>query len=99
MAETKFIRVVNGIPRMQVAVPNIVNQQVTLGAGVTAGVPYTLPGGMTYNSDELEITLNGQRLQLTEDYTYVGSPARTQVQFTFDLVIGDKLAFRTDRIP
>ena len=99
MAETKFIRVVSGIPRMQVGVPNISNQQTTLVGDITAGTPVTLPGGMTYTSEELEITLNGQRLQPTEDYTYVGSPPRTQVQYTLNLVIGDKLTYRTDRIP
>lgn len=99
MSATSFTRIVNGIPRMQTAVPNVMNNQLNIGATVTAGTSITIPNSGSYTSDELEIILNGVRLLVTEDYTYVGSPPRTQVQLTFDLVSGDILNFRTDRIP
>lgn len=66
---------------------------------VNAGVSVTLPGSQTYTSAELNIFLNGDRLEPTFDYTYVGSPLRTQVQFTFQLVVGDRVDFRIDRSP
>jgi hypothetical protein len=31
------------------------------------------------------------------DYNYVSSPPRTQVTFTFDLVVGDVILFRKAR--
>lgn len=99
MAITKFIRIVNGVPTMQTAIAAIVNNQVAVVSTITALTNYTLPNSMTYDSDELEIRLNGQKLELTQDYTYVGTTPRTQVQFTQDIVPGDQLTFRTDRIP
>src|SRR5436309_696388 len=99
MASTQFIRLVNGIPTMQTAVPNVVNQQTTVGSTITAGTNVTLPSAMSYTSDELEIKLGGQKLEVTIDYNYVGSGTRTQVVYTFDLVAGDQLSYRTDRIP
>ena len=62
-----------------------------------AGVSVTLPVSGTYSGDELEVYLNGAKLYNIEDYIYVGSGARTQVQFTFDLVVGDKVLFRKAR--
>lgn len=66
---------------------------------VNAGVSVTLPSGQTYTSSDLNVFLNGDRLQPVFDYTYVGSPLRTQVQFTFQLVVGDVVEFRIDRAP
>jgi hypothetical protein len=66
---------------------------------VLAGTSVTLPAAQTYTAGELQIYLNGDRLEPTFDYTYVGSPPRTQVQFTFDLAVGDRIDFRIDRSP
>lgn len=67
---------------------------------ITAGTAVTLPSSQTYNSGELEVYLNGDRIEAVLDYTYVGAgPTRTQIQFTFDLVAGDRLRFRIDRGP
>ena len=99
MSATSFTRIVNGIPRVQTAVPNVVNNELDVVATVVSGTSVTIPGSGSYTGDELEITLNGIRLLVTTDYVYVGSPPRTQVQFAFDLVAGDILNFRTDRIP
>lgn len=107
----KFLRLSNGVPRSfdESASLTIYDQSLTVvasGAGanqingpVTAGTSVTLPGSQTYTSAELQIYLNGDRLEPVFDYTYVGSPLRTQVQFTFDLVVGDRVDFRIDRAP
>lgn len=107
----KFLRLSNGVPRSfnEGSVVSIYDQSLTVvtsGAGaneingpVTAGTNVTLPGGQTYSSAELQIYLNGDRLESVFDYNYVGSPPRTQVQFTFELVVGDRLDFRIDRAP
>ena len=63
---------------------------------ITTGTPVTLPSGKTYTANELKPILNGIPLEDVLDYNFVGSPPRTQVSFTFDLVIGDRIRFRID---
>lgn len=98
----KKLALVSGVPRMvdETALPTIYNQNYTVGAGgITTGVPITLPASQTYTSAELDIDLNGQAVDAGVDYTYVGSPPRTQVSFTFNLVEGDVLTFKIIRGP
>lgn len=64
---------------------------------ITTGTNVTLPASQTYQGAELQIYLNGDRLETVYDYNYVGSGSKTQVVFTFDLVVGDRLDFRIDR--
>lgn len=106
-----FLRLSNGVPRsfQESASQTIYDQSLTVvasGAGanqingpVNAGVSVTLPGSQTYTAAELQIYLNGDRLEPIFDYSYVGSAPRTQVQFTFQLVVGDRVDFRIDRAP
>lgn len=105
-----FLRLSAGVPRsFAESIITIYDQSLTVvasGAGanqingpVTAGTSVTLPGSQTYTSAELQIYLNGDRLEPVFDYTYVGSPLRTQVQFTFDLAVRDRIDFRIDRTP
>ena len=63
---------------------------------ITSGTYVTLPNSGNYSGDELEVYLNGIRLDLTLDYNYVGVVPRTQVSFTFDLYTGDKVRFRIE---
>lgn len=106
-----FLRLTNGVPRSfaESSSLTIYDQSITVvvsGAGanqingpVITGTSVTLPASQTYTAAELQIYLNGDRLEPVFDYTYVGSPLRTQVQFTFQLEIGDRLDFRIDRAP
>jgi len=92
------LALVNGIPRMVAeAAVTIYDQTYNVVSGITAGVSVTLPSAGTYTSEELELRLNGVKMDSGIDYNFVGSPPRTQVSFTFDLVIGDQLNFRVDR--
>lgn len=107
----KFLRLSNGVPRsfQESASLTIYDQSLTLVASspgpneivgpIAAGVNVTLPGSQTYEAAELQIYLNGDRLEPIFDYAYVGSVPRTQVQFTFGLVVGDRVDFRIDRAP
>ena len=96
---SKFLRLVNGVPRSfdESSAPTIYDEAIDVAAPVTAGTSVTLPASGTYDSQELEIYFNGQVLDDVTDYTFVGSPPRTQVQFTFDLVVGDRIRFRKIR--
>ena len=97
---SKFIAIVNGIPRMtsDPSTATIYDQIVTVGVGgLTTGTAMTLPSSQTYNSSELEVYLNGQIIDSVLDYNYVSSPPRTQVTFTFNLVQGDQVRFRISR--
>ena len=96
-----FLRLVNGQPKSfaESSSTTIYDQDFDVVSPITAGTSVTLPASQTYTSGELEVYLNGQRLEAILDYAYVGSPPRTQVQFTFDLVVGDHLRFRIDRAP
>lgn len=94
-----FLRLQNGIPRSlaETGPTTIYDQGVDVASPITAGTSVTLPAAQTYTSGELEVYLNGTRLESVLDYVYVGSPPRTQIQFTFDLVAGDHYRFRIDR--
>lgn len=106
-----FLRLVSGQPKSfaESNFTTIYDQSLTVvasGAGanqingpVTAGTSVTLPGSQTFTSAELGVYLNGDRLEPVFDYTYVGSPPRTQIQFTFNLVVFDRVDFRIDRGP
>lgn len=99
---SKKLALVNGIPRMvdESAAPVIYDETYTVISDITTGTSVTLPASGTYTSEELEIRLNGVRMDSGVDYNLVGSPPRTQVTFTFDLLGGtnpDKINFRIDR--
>ena len=95
----KFVKLVSGVLRMVESTDLagfLYDETTSVISDITAGTAITLPVSKTYNSKELEIYLNGNIQSLTEDYTYVGTVPRTQVQFTHDLLAGDKLRFRID---
>jgi hypothetical protein len=96
----KKLALVNGIPRMvdESASPTIYDESVTLASNLSTGVNYTLPASGTYEGEEIEVYLDGQVLDSGADFNFVGAgPTRTQVVFTFDLYIGDRLRFRRIR--
>lgn len=108
---TSFLTIVNGVARMSSILTTIFDQRLTVlvsGASgsnqvngpVTAGTNVTLPQSGTYSGLELQVYLNGDRLEAVSDYTYVGvGTAKTQVQFTFGLVAGDTVDFVIQRAP
>ena len=95
----KFLRIVNGVPRSfdEASSTPIYDQAIDIASQITTGTPVTLPAGGTYDSQELEVYFNGQVLDDVTDYNFVGSAPRTQVAFTFQLEIGDKIRFRKIR--
>lgn len=107
-----FLRLSNGLPRSfpESSSLTIYDQSLAVVASgatsgqingpVITGTSITLPGGQTYTGAELQIYLNGDRVEVVFDYTYVGSGSgKTQVQFTFDLMVLDRIDFRIDRAP
>lgn len=106
----KFLRISNGVARSfdEATSTAIYDQPLTVVASgavanqingpVTSGTNITLPASGTYAAAELEVRLNGMRLEQLYDYNYVGAgPTRTQIALTFDLAVGDRLDFRVDR--
>lgn len=106
-----FLRLVNGQMRSfaESSSLTIYDQPLTVVSGaaganqvsapVTTGTAITLPSSGTYVGVELEVRLNGMRLEALYDYTYVGTGTKTQIALTFDLATGDRLDFRVDRAP
>lgn len=104
----KFLRLVNGIQRSfeessSVAIYDESLEVVPSGAGagqingpINAGTAVTLPGGQTYDGEELMVYLNGNFLEDVIDYAFTSS---TQVTFVFNLEVGDLVRFRIDRVP
>lgn len=95
----RFLRIINGIARMAdegTLVP-IFEQELSIGTLITSGTAVTVPASTTYTDLDLEVFLGGQRLDPGSDFSYLGSPPRTQVSFPFDLVVGDILIFRKAR--
>lgn len=98
---SNFLRISNGYARLLSENSiTIYDESVILASNVTSGSNYTLPNSGSYTGEELEIMLDGQVLDSGSDYSFVGAgPTRTQVSFTFDLIIGDNLRFRKIRGP
>jgi hypothetical protein len=102
----KFTRIVNGVMRSfeESGSPAIYDRTINivvsgavspdLNGPVTAGTNISLPSGKTYTSDELQVYLNGTRLDDVLDYNYVSS---TQISFLYNLEAGDILRFYIDR--
>lgn len=107
----KFLRLSNGVARSfdEALSTAIYDESLTVVASspganeiigpINAGVDITLPNGGTYESAELQVNLNGQELQPVLDYNYTGAGTRTQVSFTFQILVGDIIDFRVDRAP
>ena len=96
----KFLRLINGIPRMveESGIAGIYDESTVIGVGgVSTGVGISLPLSQTYTGDELEVYLNGVRQEPVYDYTFLGVAPRTQVSFTFNLLQGEIVRFRIDR--
>jgi len=95
----RFLRLINGIPRSfdEASSIPIYDESLTVSSTITAGTNVALPLSGTYDGQELEVYCNGQVLDDIADYIFVGSPPRTQVQFTFDLITGDIIRFRKIR--
>jgi|GEM_PF-5661394 hypothetical protein len=102
----KFLRLVNGIMKSfeesgSSTIYDRYLEVVASGAGanqingpITAGTNITLPSSQTYTGDELQVFLNGLRLDNVLDYNHVSS---TQISFLFNLEVTDVLRFYIDR--
>lgn len=102
----KFLRLSNGVPRSfdESGSPAIYDRTISILASgavspdlngpISAGTNITLPSGQTYTGEELQVYLNGLRLDDVLDYNTTSS---TQIQMTFSLEAGDKLRFYIDR--
>lgn len=91
------LKLVNGIPRSVTvsATSSFYDETVTVpNGGYTPGTVVTLPSSMTYTDIELLVFLDGQLLEVGDDYTYVGTAPRTQIQIIPELFENEKLRFR-----
>ena len=102
---------VNGLPRMtnESASPTIYDEAIVVvlsGASgdneinlvdAETGDPITLPNSGTYEGEELQVFLNGNRVEDVIDYNWLDSGTRTQIAFTFDLEVEDRVRFYIDR--
>jgi hypothetical protein len=93
---TKVLKIINGVPRMVDMAASFYEVAYNVTNNISAGTPVTLPEGKSYNSTELSVFINGQKLVLMEDYDYVSVPPRTQVYFTFDLIPNDTITFKVE---
>ncbi len=96
----KKLALVNGIPRMMPELGGVVtiyDQTYDVVSLITSGTPLTLPAAGSYTDEELEVSLNGVRMDSGVDYSYVGVAPRTQITFAFDLVSNDRVHFRIDQ--
>lgn len=73
----------------------VYDETVVVGVGgLSAGTNITLPNSETYKDVELTVYLGGDLIEVTEDYNYVGSDPRTQIQIIVDLFENERLRFR-----
>ena len=75
----------------------VYDEVIVVGVGGLAGSSLvTLPGLKTYTDKDLKVYLDGQLLEVVEDYNYVGVAPRTQIQTVFDLNEGERLRLRIE---
>jgi hypothetical protein len=92
----KALKIVNGVPRMvTLASPDDIYDETVVipDGGLAAFSNITLPESQEYTGAELQVYLNGQRMEDLIDYTYVGSAPRTQINTNYDLYEGDRVRF------
>ena len=80
-------------------ISNVIYDEVVVAGsgGISAGANITLPLGRSYDEDELQVYLDGQYMEVLQDYNYVGAgPPRTQIQLVFDILEGERLRFRIE---
>jgi hypothetical protein len=97
----KVLTVVNGIPtiRTQTADVSIEDFSETLASDISSPTEYTLPGGLSYDGQELEIWVNNIRQDEGIDFFYVGAgSAKTKIYFSYDLFSGWVVRARIDRL-
>lgn len=92
----RYLTLSNGIPHAIENAQSIYDETTHIAAPVSTGTPITLPAGGTYTGDDLEVYLNSFRMEDVVDFNWLGSAPRTQISFTFDLVVGDDIRFRKD---
>jgi hypothetical protein len=107
MAE-KVLKLINGVPRMveltglPAVLPPIYDEtQVILMDQIKDPmntVSVGLPGGQSYEGDELEVFLNGQRLEEGVNYTYPDPPGPFfSIIMEESIFEGDRFRFRITR--
>jgi hypothetical protein len=100
-----YVKMIDGLPRSYNDGASSYYQLLTVVAGTPganqiaventmAGTAITLPASQTYSGPELKVTLNDSLIEVGKSYNYVGSGARTQITFLFDLEVGDVIGFR-----
>jgi hypothetical protein len=93
---SRALSLINGIGRM-ITVSSLsafYDEKITYNSTVTAGTNITLPSSGEYTGVDLRVFLSGIFLEPGQDYTYVGTAPRTQIQILVDIVAGDTLRFR-----
>lgn len=95
----KALTLVNGVPRMGsvTTVTGIYDETYNVVSNLSSGSYVTLPNSGTYSNKDLRVYLNGAFWEPYLDYTYAGSPPRTQIQLLQDAVAGDKIHFRINQ--
>lgn len=91
---TTFLKIINGVPRHVAFSASSYEADYTVTSTITTGTPITLPSSGTYTDIDLEVFLNGHRMYAGVDYNYIGTPPRSQISFTFDLLADDVVKFR-----
>lgn len=110
---TSALVLTNGVGRMTSIQPLIYDQSIEIVASgatgnqlvgpITSGTAITLPasGSYTLNANSvanLQVYLNGDRVEQTFDWTTSGAgPTFTAIQFTFNIVVSDRIDLRIDR--
>ena len=79
------------IAGVAVSEPAIYDETIDITQITPAGTAITLPNSQTYEGDELEVWYEGQRVDVTRDFNYVGSGSKTQITFVEDLMPGDTI--------
>ena len=105
----QVLTLINGIPKMvdesgstdlyhetiEIVASNPTGNQLI--GPVLTGTNITLPNSGTYEGEELEVFVNKFVQEDVLDFIWVGTGSKTQIQFTFDLEVGDVIVLRKTR--
>lgn len=96
----KFLRLVNGIPRMQdeAVGGSAYDESIYYSSGLTANTNITLPNSGSFSDSmakDILVIINDRVAEVTRDFTVVGAgPTYTQIKFIYALSNDSVVRFR-----
>lgn len=82
------LTLVNGLPTMVETSDSALDESIYYSAGLAAGTDITIPNSGSFNNSDasdIHILVNQKEVEVTRDFTVLGTAPHTQIEFLYDL--------------